>query len=69
MSDKSSSKLEKWHAKYGAVVTALSCLGSTIISWRNNWILTCFLGIGVLNCGTIGIFDIKRTITEGNNQV
>ncbi|WP_226376911.1 hypothetical protein [Oceanobacillus halotolerans] len=60
MSDEKNSKLGKWQAKYGALVIALSCLCSAIITWGNNWILTSVLGLGVLICGTIGIFDIKR---------
>jgi len=54
------SKLEKWRGKYGALIIALTCLCSVIISWGNNWILTGILGLGVLFCGTIGIFDIRR---------
>ncbi|KAA0542761.1 hypothetical protein FZW96_21140 [Bacillus sp. BGMRC 2118] len=57
-------KLEKWRAKYGAFIIALSCLCSVIISWGNNWILTGILGLGVLFCGTIGIFDIRRAMTK-----
>ncbi|MFD2043686.1 hypothetical protein ACFSTA_04765 [Ornithinibacillus salinisoli] len=64
MSNENSSILVKWRSKYGGLVIALSCLCSVIISWGNNWILTGILGIGVLICGTIGIFDIKRTVTE-----
>lgn len=69
MSNKSSSKLDKWRVKYGAVIIALSCLGSTIISWGNNWVLTITLGLGVLICGTIGIFDIRRMIAEENDPI
>lgn len=54
--------LEKWRAKYGALITALSCLGSVIISWGNNWILTIILWTGVIVCGMIGILDIRRGI-------
>ena len=55
-------KLEKWRAKYGALIIALSCLGSVIISLGNNWVLTSILGFGVLVCGIIGILDIRRDI-------
>lgn len=64
MSNGSSSKSKKWRAKYGALVIALTCLCSLIISWENNWILTGILGLGVLINGTIGIFDIKRSLAE-----
>lgn len=58
------SKLEKWRAKYGALTIALCCLCSLITSWGNNWVLTVILGLGVLICGTFGIFDISRSIRE-----
>ncbi|MCM3239388.1 hypothetical protein M3589_16935 [Heyndrickxia oleronia] len=58
MSIENPSKLENWRKKYGTSVIAVSCLCSLITSWGNNWILTCFLGLGVLICGTIGISDI-----------
>lgn len=66
LSDGNPTKLEKWRVNYGAIVIALCCLCSLIISWGNNWILTGFLGLGVLVCGTIGIFDIKQSITKKN---
>jgi len=64
LSNKNLSKLEKWQARYGALVIALSCLCTTILSWGENWILTGILGLGAMICGTIGIVDIKRAITE-----
>ncbi|KHF39247.1 hypothetical protein [Halalkalibacter okhensis] len=71
MSKGNSSKLEKWRAKYGAIAIALSCLSSTVVTWGNNWILTGVLALGVLTCGMIGIFDIKRAKSgeqgAGNN--
>ncbi|MDF2038470.1 hypothetical protein P2R12_16040 [Cytobacillus oceanisediminis] len=69
MSNDNHSKLEKWRAKYGVLVIALGCLFSVINSWGNNWILTGILGLSVLICGTIGIFDIKRAITEKNRMI
>ncbi len=58
------SKLDKWRAKYGALAIALSCLISAINSWGDNWILTSVLLLGVLICGMISFFDIKRFKTE-----
>ncbi|WP_339230065.1 hypothetical protein NSQ77_07700 [Oceanobacillus sp. FSL K6-2867] len=66
MSNDSSSKLAKWREKYGAIVIALSCLLSAITIWGGNWILTGILVLGVLICGTIGVFDVKRAITKKN---
>lgn len=58
------SKLDRWRAKYGAIVIALTCLLSLINGWGNSWILTAILGLGVLVCGTIGVFDIKLAMNE-----
>ncbi len=58
------SKLDKWRAKYGALAIALTCLISAINSWGDNWILTSVLLLGVLVCGTISYFDIKRSKME-----
>jgi hypothetical protein len=60
LSNENPSKLEKWCAKYGAAAVAFSCLLSMISSWGNNWLLTGFLGFGVLICGAIGFYDLKR---------
>ncbi|MFC3039682.1 hypothetical protein ACFOGI_05405 [Virgibacillus xinjiangensis] len=60
------SKLEKWREKYAALVVASTCFISLINSWGNNWVLTGILGLGVLVCGTIGVFDIKRAIQTRN---
>jgi len=54
------SKSGKWTARYGRIIIALCCSLSLINSWGNNWFLTSFLGLGVIACGTIGIFDIKQ---------
>ncbi|WP_254782260.1 hypothetical protein [Bacillus sp. OK048] len=62
MRNENSSNLEKWRAKYGALIIAFSCLCSVILSWGDNWILTGILGLGILICGTIGIFNFKRAI-------
>ncbi|MDR7075815.1 hypothetical protein J2Y03_000803 [Neobacillus niacini] len=64
MSNEKSPKLKKWRANYAATVTALACLYSVVVSWGDNWFLTVILALGVLVCGTIGIFDIKRTLNE-----
>ena len=64
MSNDSSSKLAKWSEKYGTIIIALSCLLSAITTWGDNWILTGILVLGVLICGTIGIFDVKRAIKK-----
>jgi len=59
-----SSKVAKWSEKYGTILIAFSCLLSAMNTWGNNWILTGVLVGGVLICGTIGIFDVKRAITK-----
>ncbi|MBM7602565.1 hypothetical protein JOC75_000535 [Metabacillus crassostreae] len=66
MSGDDSSKLARWREKYGALVIALCCLCSAITGWGDNWILTGILLLGVLICGTIGIFDIKRVLEKKN---
>ena len=58
------SKLDKWREKYGAIAIALSCLISAITSWGDHWILTGVLLLGVLVCGMIGFFDMKRSKME-----
>ncbi|KKE80107.1 MULTISPECIES: hypothetical protein [Bacillaceae] len=60
MSNEGTSKFTKWREKYGVLVIALSCLLSAITSWGKSWILTGILVLGVLVCGTIGIFNIKN---------
>ena len=62
LSNEAPSKLDKWREKYAALVVALACLYGVIDSWGSNWILTGILSLGVLICGTIGVFDIKRAI-------
>ncbi len=59
MGNKNPSNIEKWRVKYGALITALSCLAGAFMSWGENWILTGILGLGVLVCGTIGLFDLR----------
>ncbi|PQD94284.1 hypothetical protein CYL18_15575 [Pradoshia eiseniae] len=62
---KKNNLLSKWkerQAKYGALLISFSCLCTVIISWGNNWVLTSILGLGVLICGSLGIFDIRRAI-------
>ena len=54
----------KRRVNYGALFSSLSCLCGVFISWGNNWILTSILGLGVLVCGVIGIFNIWSSMTE-----
>lgn len=62
LSNENTSKLAKWREKYAALAVAFACLYSLIDSWGKNWILTSILGLGVLFCGTMAFFDIKRVI-------
>ena len=55
--------------KYGALMTALSCLAGVVVSWGNHWILTGILGAGVLICGMFAFLDIrKNTDLRGNKE-
>ncbi len=56
------SRLKETQTKYGALMISVSCLCTVMISWGNNWVLTSILGLGVLICGILGIFDIRRAI-------
>jgi hypothetical protein len=60
LSNLKTSKLEKWRAKYAALAVAIGCLYSVVVSWGDNWFMTALLSLGVLVCGTIGFFDLKR---------
>ena len=60
MDIKNSSKLEKWRKKFAAIIVAIGCLYSAIISWGDSLFMTILLMAGVLICGTIGFFDLKR---------
>jgi hypothetical protein len=60
LSNKKTSKLEKWRTKYASLAVAIGCLYSVIVSWGDNWFMTALLSAGVLICGTIGFFDLKR---------
>ncbi|MFF5996917.1 hypothetical protein AAGS61_19585 [Lysinibacillus sp. KU-BSD001] len=62
MSNSKQSKLERWRAKYAALLVALGCLYSFIVNWGDNWFLTGVMGVGVCICSTIGFFDIKRSL-------
>lgn len=64
MRKKNTSKLEKWRNKYSAIIISLSCFFSVVVTWGNNWFLTAILILGVFVCGTIGIFDLKRSRRE-----
>ncbi|WP_456279392.1 hypothetical protein [Bacillus sp. AK128] len=68
LSNDNQSKLEQWRSKYAAIATAITCLCTVIMSWGNNWILTGILGLGVVVCGTMGFFDIKRSKEEKNKK-
>ncbi|WP_223701058.1 UbiA prenyltransferase family protein [Sutcliffiella deserti] len=56
----------EWREKYGALLVAVSCLSSAIVTWGNNWILTGILVLGVLVCGTMGIYEVKDARTKRN---
>lgn len=66
MTKEKSSKLEKWRATYAASITGLACLYSVVLSWGEHWFLTAILGLGVLVCGTVGFFDIKRILQQNH---
>lgn len=56
LSNENSSRSYKWR-RYGTFVIALSCLASLIMTLGDNWVLSAVLGLGVLTCGTIGVFN------------
>lgn len=60
MSNKKNSKLEKWRKNYAALAVAISCLFTVVVSWGDNWFMSAWLSVGVVICGTIGFFDLKR---------
>ena len=60
MSNKKNSKLEKWRKNYASLAVAIGCLYSVIVSRGDNWIMSALLSVGVIICGTIGFFDLKR---------
>lgn len=62
MENEQFSKVDKWRKKYGALIIAFTYLIVLITGWGNNLVLTGVLGLGVLVCGTIGFFDLKRGI-------
>ncbi|MBW3112363.1 hypothetical protein KYJ26_11005 [Bacillus sp. MCCB 382] len=62
LSTDQSSEQAKWSGKYGSLAIAFCNLITCITSWGENWILTVLLGMGVLVCGTMGIFDLKQHI-------
>lgn len=61
-SEKYFSKIDKWREKYGALIITLLCLYNVFINWGSRWGFTILFILGVLICGTIGVFDIKRAI-------
>ncbi|MCM3245677.1 hypothetical protein M3598_23315 [Cytobacillus oceanisediminis] len=56
MNDVKPSIIKILRAKYAALIIALACLYSVVVSWE----FTVFLGLGVLVCGLMSYFDIKR---------
>jgi hypothetical protein len=64
LSDKKVSKLEKWRVKYASLAVALGCLYSVVASWGENWVMTALLLAGVIICGTIAFFDLKRIFNK-----
>lgn len=64
MSIKKISKLEKWRENYAALAVALGCLYSAVVSWGDNWFMSALLSVGVIICGTIGFFDLKRILKK-----
>ncbi|HHY71640.1 MAG TPA: hypothetical protein GX497_00125 [Bacillus bacterium] len=60
MNENKTSKLEKWRAKYASLAVAIGCLCSVVVSWGDNWFMTAFLLAGVLICGIIGVYNLKR---------
>ena len=64
MEDKKHSKLENWRAKYASLVVALGCLYSLIVTWREGWLFTAIMIIGVLICGAIAVFNLKDSVSK-----
>ena len=64
MSNENKSSIARWRAKYASTIVALACLYSCIESWGDNWFFTGVLALGVLICGTIGFFDLRRSVRK-----
>ncbi|GGD09807.1 hypothetical protein GCM10011389_16640 [Pontibacillus salipaludis] len=64
MSLDGSSTSSTFREVYRALVIALSCLCTAIITWLDNWILSCILVLGALICGSIGVVGLIRMITN-----
>ncbi|MGN7479119.1 hypothetical protein ACTHOQ_14835 [Solibacillus silvestris] len=62
MNKKEISNLKKWRENYAALIVAMSCLYSAVESWGDNWFMAALLSAGVIICGTIAFFDIKRIL-------
>ncbi|MEK4630540.1 hypothetical protein MKZ17_20370 [Solibacillus sp. FSL R7-0682] len=62
MNNNKNSKLEKWRKDYAALAVAIGCLYSLIVSWGDNLFMSVLLSLGVIICGTIGFFDLKRIL-------
>ncbi|MCS0824779.1 hypothetical protein NX029_12425 [Cytobacillus firmus] len=60
MNDVKPSIIQRLRAKYAALITTLACLYSVVVSWGENWFFTVLFGLGVLVCGLMSYFDIKR---------
>lgn len=64
MSNKKNSKLEKWRENYAALSVAIICLYSAVISWGDNWFMSALLLLGVIICGAMGFYDLKRILKK-----
>lgn len=60
MTENKASKLEGWRETYGPLAVALGCLYSAMANWGTNWGWTIFFTFGVIICGTMGFFSIRR---------
>ena len=64
MSNKRNVKLEKWRKNYAALAVAIGCLYSVVVSWGDNWFMSALLSLGVIICGAISFFDLKRILKK-----
>ncbi|MCZ8534895.1 hypothetical protein [Psychrobacillus psychrodurans] len=42
------------------MAVAIGCLYSVVVNWGDKWFMTALLSAGVIICGTISFFDLKR---------
>lgn len=66
-SEKYHSKINKFREKYGAIIITLLCLYNVYVNWNTHLSLTIFFIMGVLICGTISVFDLKRAKQNKNS--